>query len=273
MISVDIWKMMQTPFFARSLIAGLLVAMIAGVLGCFVVWRKMAYFGDALSHSALLGVVTGLVIGVSNHIGIAIVCFCFAITVVWLQRKHVLATDTLLGILAHATLSLGIVSMSLLNIPALDLHSYLFGDILAVRWEDVYWIAACGIVIMAVLWFFWERLILHSLSRDLARAEGMATFSVQVVLMCLIALAVSVSVQVVGVMLVTSMLIIPSAAARFITRTPEGMACMSVGMGVLSVIGGMVFSFYYDTPSGPSIVATATVVFVVLFLIGQKRMA
>ena len=127
---------MIEPFLIRATIAGIGVAIIAGAIGCFVVWRKMAYFGDSLAHSALLGVALGLVLGISTNLGTIIICTLFTILLIWLQQKQILATDTLLGILAHSALSIGMVTLSLLE-KSVDLHSYLFGDILAVTTSEM----------------------------------------------------------------------------------------------------------------------------------------
>ena len=151
---------MTEAFMIRAIIAGVGVAIIAGAIGCFVVWRKMAYFGDSLAHSALLGVALGLVMGISTNLGTIIICSIFAVTLIWLQQKKILATDTLLGILAHSALSVGMVTLSLLE-RSVDLHSYLFGDILAVTPTEIYYILFGGLIVLIFLYFkFGDRLYL-----------------------------------------------------------------------------------------------------------------
>lgn len=251
-------------FIIRAAVAGIGVALIAGTLGCFVVWRRMAYFGDSLAHSALLGVALGLLYGFSVNIGIITVCFIFAIILVWLQQKRVLATDTLLGILAHAALSIGMVAISFLDNPRFDLHAYLFGDILTVKSEDLYWIYGGVIIVLGLLFANWSSLTLMTINEDLAKAEGVKTFWANFLLMLLMTIVVAVSIRFVGILLITSMLIIPAATARRFSRSPESMAVISSLLGILAVIVGISGSLEFDTPSGPSIVTAAALMFAVL---------
>ena len=165
---------MIEPFLIRAIIAGIGVAIITGAIGCFVVWRKMAYFGDSLAHSALLGVALGLVLGISTNLGTMIICSVFAILLIWLQQKKVLATDTLLGILAHAALSIGMVTLSLME-RSVDLHSYLFGDILAVTNHEIYLIIFGGLTVLIFLFFNWSSFVLTTINEKLAKSEGLNT--------------------------------------------------------------------------------------------------
>lgn len=249
------------PFLLRALLAGLGVAVIAGALGCFVVWRRMAYFGDSLAHSALLGIALGLAAGIGVTPGVVAVCAVFAALLVWLQQKKLLATDTLLGILAHSALSLGMVAVSLLNTPGLDMQAYLFGDILTVRPAELWWIYGGGAVVLGLLVLNWPSLVLMTIHEDLARAEGVKTLRQQLVLMFLMTIVVAVSLRVVGILLMTSLLIIPAATARQWSRSPEVMAVSSALLGMLAVCGGLYASLHWDTPSGPSIVTAAAAMF------------
>ena len=266
---------MPDPFILRALAAGIGVALIAGALGCFVVWRRMAYFGDSLAHSALLGVALGLLCGFSVHLGTVIVCSAFALVLVWLQQKRVLATDTLLGILAHAALSIGMVSISFLDNPRFELYGYLFGDILTVRMQDLYWIYGGGIVVLILLLANGPSLTLMILHEDLARAEGVKTFWTHLLLLLLMTIAVAVSIRIVGILLITSLLIIPAATALQLVRSPEAMALVASLLGSVAVIGGIFGSMRFDTPAGPSIVTAAALMFAVLlpvsFLLQRYR--
>ena len=264
--------MIIDDFILRAVGAGIGVAIVAAMLGCFVVWRRMAYFGDSLAHSALLGIALGLLTGISLNLSILVVCSIFAAILIWLQHKQVLATDTLLGILAHAALSIGMVVISFLDQPGFDLHSYLFGDILTVQANDLWWIYGGGIVVLVLLWYNWSSLTLMTINEDLARAEGVNTLHANLVLMCLMTIVVSVSIRIVGILLVTSMLIIPAAAARQLARSPEGMALIAAIVGVVSVIAGLFASMYADTPSGPSIVTAAALLFALLFVFTGLRL-
>ncbi len=255
---------MLDPFIIRALSAGIIVALIAGTMGSFVVWRKMAYFGDSLSHSALLGIAMGLATGISINLSTILTCSLFAITLVWLQHKKILATDTLLGILAHASLSVGMVAISLLG-KKIDIHAYLFGDILTVTTTELYWIIGGGTLVLCLLFCYWSSLVLMSIHEDLALAENINTFITQLVLMFTITIIVAVSIRIVGILLITSMLIIPAATSRQLARSPETMALFGAVFGIIAVIIGMLCSLQFDTPSGPTIVATSATIFALTF--------
>ncbi len=252
---------MLDDFILRALLAGIGIALVAGALGCFVVWRRMAYFGDSLAHSSLLGVALGLIYGFNTNLAIIAVCTLFAIALVWLQRRQMLATDTLLGILAHASLSIGMVAISLLDTPQFDLHSYLFGDILTVQTSDLLWIYGGGALVLGLLLWHWQDLTLMTIHEDLAHAEGVNLFRTQLLLMLLMAVVVAVSIQIVGILLIASLLVIPAATARQFARSPEAMAVIASALGLLAVIGGIFGSMQWDTPSGPMIVTVAAAMF------------
>ena len=248
---------MLEPFLIRAIIAGIGVAIIAGIIGCFVVWRKMAYFGDSLAHSALLGVALGLVFGISTNLGTIIICSIFTISLIWLQQKNVLATDTLLGILAHSALSVGMVVLSILE-RSIDLHSYLFGDILAVTIMEIYLVMIGGIFVLIILSINWQSFVLTTINEKLAKAEGVNILINQLLIMLLMTVVVAVSFRIVGLLLITSMLIIPAATARQLSNSPEKMAFFSALLGVVAVILGIFSSLFFDTPSGPSIAVSYT---------------
>jgi zinc transport system permease protein len=251
------------PFILRALIAGIGVVAIAGILGCFVVWRRMAYFGDSLAHSALLGIALGLLTGLNVSITTVFVCTLFAALMVWLQQKRLLATDTLLGILAHAALSIGLVTISVLG-ARVDLHAYLFGDILTVTSAEVMWVYGGGFIIILLLCQQWSSLLLMTIHEDLARAESVKTVITHILFMLLMTIMVAISIRIVGILLITSMLIIPAATARQLSRSPEMMACIAALLGVLSVCTGLALSLLYDTPTSPTIVTAAAAMFAVI---------
>ena len=255
-------------FLVRALIAGLGVAVAAGPLGCFIVWRRMAYFGDSMAHSALLGVALGLLTGLDVTLGIIATGVVLAVLLVLLQRQRRLSTDTLLGILSHAALSLGLVSISLMEWLRVDLLGYLFGDILAVTPADILWIYGGGVAALAYLAVIWRSHIAMTVHEELAEAEGVPVLPARLAFMLLIALIIAVSIKVVGVLLITSLLIIPAATARRFARSPEAMAAIASLVGALAVVGGLAASLKWDTPSGPSIVVAATVLFATSLVLG-----
>ncbi|MDF1792600.1 MAG: metal ABC transporter permease [Thalassobaculaceae bacterium] len=252
---------MLDDFFLRALLAGIGVAVTAGPLGCFVVWRRMAYFGDTMAHAGLLGVALALVFQVAPVIGVFAVTAAIAAVLLLLDRRRALSTDALLGLLAHGTLAVGLVLVALMTNVRIDLTALLFGDVLAVGVSDVVLIWAGGAVVLAGLAWFWRPLLADTVHPDLAAAEGMRPDRARAVLMLLMALVIAVAMKVVGVLLITALLIIPAAAARRLSATPEAMAVLASLTGALSVVLGLVASLQWDTPSGPSIVVAAVVLF------------
>jgi zinc transport system permease protein len=251
---------MLDDFLMRALIAGLLVALATGPLGCFVVWRRMAYFGDATSHAAILGVALALGFQVSIFAGTLVVALLMAMVVSVLAGRG-WAMDTTLGVLAHSALAFGLVAASFLTHVRVDLDAYLFGDILAVSRKDLAVIAAGSVAVLAVLVWRWSALLTATLSEDLAHAAGLSPARERMVLTIALAVVVAVALKIVGALLIAAMLIIPAATARNLSRSPEAMALWAIVLGGVSVWGGLQVSLRHDTPSGPSIVVVAASLF------------
>jgi len=260
---------MLDDFLVRAFLAGAGLALVAGPLGCFVVWRRMAYFGDSLAHSALLGISLGFLLGLDLQLGVVTTCVAVALLVVALQQQQRLPTDTLLGILAHSSLALGLVVVSFMDRLRIDLMGYLFGDVLAVGRGDLLWIWLGGALVLALILLTWRHLLLATLHEELARAEGVPVLAVRLALMLTLAVTIAAAMKIVGILLITSMLILPAAAARRFARTPEEMALLASGLGVLAVGGGLWGSLVYDTPSGPSIVVAALALFILSLAAGS----
>lgn len=248
---------MLDDFFVRALLAGLGVAVVAGPLGCFVVWRRMAYFGDTMAHSSLLGVALALLMQLPLLLSVFVVAAAISLLLLLLQRRRALSTDALLGILSHSTLALGLVIVSFMYWVRIDLQAFLFGDILAVTSGDIALIWAGGLLTLALLAWLWRPLLASTISHELAEAEGLHPQRAQLCFMLLMAVVIAIAMKVVGIMLITSLLIIPAAAARRFSRTPEAMAVLAAVMAMLAVSGGLWGSLQWDTPSGPSIVVAA----------------
>jgi len=254
-------------FFWRAMIAGIGLAIVAGPLGCFVVWRRMAYFGDTMAHSALLGLALSVFFNVNLALGVFGVGAMVALLLLALQRQDTLSTDALLGILAHATLAVGLVLISLMVFVRIDLMGFLFGDILAVSRLDVAVIYGGGALILALLLWFWRPLLAATVSEELAEAEGQHPEFSKLVLMLLMASVIAIAIKLVGVLLITSLLIIPAATARRFAATPEQMVGFAAIVGVIAVSAGLFGSRQWDTPSGPSIVVGALVIFVISLMV------
>jgi len=260
-------------FILRAVLAAIGISIIAGSLGCFVIWKRMSYFSESISHSALLGVSLGLASGLGIHFGLVLVGTLFALLIVVLQERKFLSNDAILGIFSHIALSLGIVVLALVGGANMDYFSLLFGDILSITNRDIVWVYSVLIVIVALLSIFWQRLLLLTLNEDLAKAEGIKHTFYQLLFMLMIALAVSVSVQIVGVLLITSLLIIPPAIAKVFARTPSQMVFKSILVSILAVIIGLSGSMYYDLATGPTIVIALGILFVLSQFFASKNLA
>jgi zinc transport system permease protein len=258
---------MLGDFFSRALIAGIGLALVAGPLGCFIVWRRMAYFGDTMAHSALLGVALSLLLEINLTAGVFLVAALVSLALLLLQRRNQLSADALLGILSHSTLAIGLVLVAFMTWVRVDLMGFLFGDILAVSVSDIVMIYGGGVVILALLVWMWRPLLASTVNPELAEAEGLRPEISKVVLMLLLASVIAIAMKLVGVLLITSLLIIPAATARRLSSTPEQMAVIASVLGALAVTGGLMGSLSYDTPSGPSIVVAALALFLASIMV------
>ena len=252
---------MLDDFFTRAIIGGVGVALIAGPLGCFVVWRRMAYFGDTMAHSALLGVALSILLEINTTVGVFAVAMAIALGLLALMRQQTLSSDTLLGILSHSALALGLVAVAFMVTVRIDLLGYLFGDILAVSRTDIALIYVGGASVLAILALVWRSLLAETVSPELAAAEGLDPERARLVFVLLLAAVIAVAMKIVGILLITALLIIPAAAARQVARSPETMAVLAAALGSCAVLLGLYVSLTIDTPSGPSIVVAAMLIF------------
>jgi zinc transport system permease protein len=251
-------------FLWRALLAGVGVALVTGPLGCFVIWRRMAYFGETLAHASLLGVALGLLFEVHVTLAIVLVSAVAALILGAVRRRDRLATDGLLGILSHGALALGLLTFGMREDLRGDLLGYLLGDILAVSRVDLYTIYGGGLLVLLALGAIWTRLLAVTIDPDLAAAEGVRPGPVRLAYMLLLAVTIAVGMKLIGVLLVTALLIIPAATARGFSRGPESMAILASVFGAIAVLLGLAGSFQYDLPSGPAIVVSAFMLFLVV---------
>ena len=252
---------MFDDFIVRAAIASIGVSLAAAPLGCFVIWRKMAYFGDATAHAAVLGVALSLAFSAPIFIGVLAVCLIMALAVSTLSGKG-FAMDTLLGVMAHSSLALGLVAASFLSGVRIDLMSYLFGDILAVGKSDLLVIWIGTLLVLGLIVWRWSGLLLSTLNSDLALASGFNPKREQLILTIALAIVVAVAIKVVGVLLIAAMLIVPAATARAYSHTPEMMAMVAACLGICASLGGLKAAFIFDTPTGPSIVTISALLFI-----------
>ena len=261
---------MFDDFFIRAIFAGIGIAFVTGPLGCFVVWRRLSYFGDTLAHSALLGVTIAYSLDFNIAVSIFFISSAIALILIQLQRKTNLPSDALLGLLAHSSLAVGLVVIGFLTFIRFDIMGLLFGDILAVNKKDLFIIWFGGALILIVLKLIWKPLFASTVNYELAEAEGLNPDRAKTIFTILLAALIAISIKLVGVLLITGMLIIPTAMARNLSDNPKKMVVFSIIGGLLSVFIGLFSSLEFNTPSGPSIIAAALFLFIIsLFKIKQ----
>jgi zinc transport system permease protein len=257
---------MFDDFIFRAFAAGIGLALITGPLGCFIVWRRLSYFGDTIAHSALLGVVIGYALNFNLIISVfAVSCF-IALSLLFLQRKTSLPDDALLGLLAHSVLAIGLVLLGILSFIRIDLMGLLFGDILSVNFTDLMFVWIGGSIVLVVLILIWRPLFAGTVNLELAKAEGLNPDLANAIFTVLIASVIAISIKIVGILLITGLLIIPAAASRNLSSTPIQMAIISSIIGVACVVLGLQSYMIWNSPSGPTILAIALGVFILTLL-------
>ena len=252
---------MFDDFFIRALIAGIGIALVTGPIGCFIIWRRLSFFGDTLSHSALLGVTIGFFFDINVAFSVFLISSAIALTLLKLQKTTKLPGDALLGLLAHSSLAVGLVVISFLSSIRFDIMGLLFGDILAVNEIDLLIIWLGGALILLILKIIWKPLFASTVNNELAEAEGMNPERANAIFTILLAAIIAISIKIVGLLLITGMLIMPAAMSRNISNNPQQMVKLSVVGGLLSVLIGLFSSLQFNSPSGPSIITAALVLF------------
>lgn len=251
---------MFDDFIFRAALAGLGVAIAAAPLGCFIVWRRMAFFGDATAHAAILGVALSLTFSMPIFAGVLLVSLLMAITIATMSERGY-AMDTLLGVLSHASLAFGLVAVSFLSGVRIDLMAYLFGDILSVGTTDLGIIWGGAALVLTLICWRWSALLISTVNPELACANGISPKREKIILTLSLAIVVAVAIKVVGILLISAMLIIPAATARPLSRTPESMAIIAAIIGCGASLAGLQVSYVMDTPTGPTIVCVAASLF------------
>ncbi|MDC3262814.1 metal ABC transporter permease [Pelagibacterales bacterium] len=262
---------MFEDFLFRALIAGIGIALVTGPLGCFVVWRRLSFFGDTLAHSALLGVILSVSFDINISLSVFVVSSLVALLLLKLQNTTNLASDSLLGLLSHSSLAIGLVVLGFLSFIRFDIMGVLFGDILSVSVNDLLIIWIGGATILVVLWRIWKPLFAATVNYELAEAEGMQPDRINVIFTILLAALIAISIKMVGLLLITGMLIIPTAMARNLSNNPKQMVIFSIIGGLLSVFIGLYTSFEINTASGPTIITVALILFILSLTKIQKK--
>ena len=257
---------MFDDFIVRAFAAGIGLALVTGPLGCFIVWRRLSYFGDTIAHSALLGVTIAYAMNFNLIIAVFVVSCLLAISLLFLQRRTSLPDDALLGLLAHSVLAIGLVLLGILSFIRIDLMGLLFGDILSVNFTDVLFVWIGGGVVLTILILIWRPLFAGTVNLELAKAEGLNPELATTIFTLLIASVIAISIKIVGILLITGLLIIPAAASRNLSSTPIQMAIISSIIGVCSVVIGLQTSMIWNTSTGPTILVITLGVFIITLL-------
>lgn len=251
---------MFEPFFLRALLASLGLAVVAAPLGCFIVWQRLAYFGETVAQAGLIGVALALAMQMDVTWGVLIVALAVAALLVWFGRQKLVGLDSVLGLLHHAALAAGVIATSMVKGAPVDLTGFLFGDVFAVTQADVVVIFVGGAVVLALVAWLWQPLLRLAVHEDLAAAEGVDREMVRTVFIVLLAVAIAVAMKIVGILLVMAFLVVPAVAARPLSGTPERMVVLTGLIAAASVVAGLWLSATFDSPGGPSIVLIMSIV-------------
>lgn len=261
---------MTEIWWLLPLLNALLLSLITGPLGCFVIWRRMAFMGETLAHGALLGITLSLLMQLNMNLAIALSCLLLGFVLMPLQGHRLFASDTSLSIISHTTLALGLVLLSFADGIRIDLLSYLFGDLLASGMQQLNWLFAVALCVAGILLFMWRGLLAVAINPEMAMIEGYAVKKLNLTLILMLALVIAVAMKIVGLLLVSALLVIPAASARSLAQTPKQMVLLASLLGFMSVVLGMLMSYWYDTPAGPSIVLACSALFVISLLLRSQ---
>ncbi|MBK4775440.1 zinc ABC transporter permease [Candidatus Pantoea edessiphila] len=251
-------------------LGAVILVLAAGPLGCFIIWHKLSCFGDTLAHSSILGIAFGLLLNINPYYTLIILVIMITFSLITIENRPQLTMDTFLGIVAYSTLSLGLVIISLIPNIRVDLIVYLFGDLLAINYNDIWIILIVTTLVLVILTWKWRPLLLITINKEMATVDGINVKYNRLILMFLTAMLISVAIKFVGALIVTALLIIPAATARYFAKSPEQMAIIAVLIGITSVTFGLIISAYYDTPAAPSVVLCSTCLFIFSLLYGKS---
>lgn len=249
--------MFTEPFMVRALLSALLLGPLCGLLGVFVIARRMAFFSDTISHAALAGVALGFWWGLDPGWPMLLFSLLVAGGMMWLKENTQLLTDTIMALLLSGSVAFGIVLLSVLKGTPSLVHGYLFGDILAIGNQEVWMAAGLFLVIVPVLFFHLPPLTLVTVESDLAHVSGLRVRTWNYMFVLVLTLTVAVTIRLLGIILVTSLLVIPPAAARNLSGNLRQQLLFSMGLGLVGGISGTILSYQFDLPCGPTIVLSS----------------
>lgn len=254
-------ELLTLPFMQRALVGGVLLAVLLASLGVIATLRRMAFFGEGIAHASLAGLAIAVLTGLAP-LPIAVAwALLVALVIFILEKRTTLPRDTVIGILFTASMSLGVVLMSFMHGYQPELLTFLFGSILAVDTMDILFIAIATAIILTGLAANARSLVLVSLNEDSARVAGIRADVVTLLLYFALAVAMVLGVHMLGIILVSALLVIPAATARLLAPSLRAYVLLANIVSVLAVLAGLVISYFYDLPSGATIVLVATALF------------
>ena len=259
-------EFLSYPFIQRALLASIIVGILCPFVGNFVVLRKMSFFSDAISHSAFAGLAAGILLGIDLSLSSIAVAILISLLIAFLSEKTTLSHDTIIGIAFSGAIATGMLIIGRLKGYRADIFTFLFGDILAITKTDILLIFVISIFTITILLAFLKPFLQITFNRDLAKVEGINVRFFEYLLFFIIAIVVTVSLKIIGIILVTSLLIVPAAAAKNIASSLKQLFSLSCIFGVVSGIIGLTGSVYLNTASGPTIVLVSIVIFFLTML-------
>ncbi|KGL40966.1 manganese ABC transporter permease [Listeria newyorkensis] len=262
--------LMQYEFLQKALLTSVVVGVVSGVIGSFIILRGMSLMGDAISHAVLPGVAISYMLGINFFLGATAFGVVAALGIGFVNQNSRIKNDTAIGIVFSSFFALGIIMISLAQ-SSTDLYHILFGNVLAVRSSDMWMTFGIGALVILLVVLFYKELLVSSFDPTMAESYGLKVRTLHYFLMTLLTLVTVASLQTVGIILVVAMLITPAATAYLLTNRLSVMLFLAAGFGAVSAIIGLYFSYMYNLASGASIVLAATALFIIVFIFSPKQ--
>lgn len=262
--------LLTLPFVQRAIIAGCIIGIAAAFLGVFITLRNMSFYADTISHTALAGIALGALFNITPFIAAVIFCVALGIMTVYLKNRSAVALDTVIGVMFAGGVALGVAILSRLQGYRAELFTFLFGDILAVTWDDIWLATLLSVAIVIFLLYTSKRLLLSTFASDLTYVRGIAVQRLEYAFFIVTSLTIALSIKVIGIILMTGLLIIPAAIAKNLAQSFKQTVGYAMIASVIATVSGMIVSFYSDLPSGPSIILVGTIGFILSTVLKRR---
>ena len=252
--------------FFLGWVAGVLLTLVTGPLGSFIVWRRMSAFGDTLCHASLLGLAIGIALNVNPFYTVLCLLLLISSVIIFLEHISCFSLDTILGIITYSTLSLGMIIVSFMSENTkISITNYFFGDLLKITFSDLIIIILLIIVVLFILIWNWKRMLFLTINSELAYVDGINITKIRLIFILITALTIAVSIKFIGSLVIAALLVIPAATAQKFAMSPENMAYIAILISILGVTSGMILSYFLNIPSNPSIVLFLSFLFLLSF--------